>query len=151
MYGCIDRGYGILISDSSGVHFDLKDNLAFIKEYIAIFEDFEEEDDDDSEYLTRAELADFDGNACLEYMQACELCWTAYSGDGDAPCAIGISTGGWAYWELSGPNGILASAKIEGPTDEELKLWNKDISDEIKECLKKYGLEPRVFWTTSTS
>jgi hypothetical protein len=80
--------------------------------------------------------------------------WSAYSGSGEGPLAIGFEISSWSYWNLSGPTGIISAVKTETTRDREARLlekWNDKVSPVIQEVLTKHGLMPDIFWTASTS
>ena len=139
MYGCIDRGYGILMRDEGGTYLN-DSNLPMLKEIVVLEGEHKSE-----------EISDWSLDNCLDYIEESSYCWSAYSGAGEAPIALGISEIGFAYWNLQGEDGIIKYAKIEGPTDRELELWNSKVPKDVRGVISKHGFEPKVFWTSSTS
>jgi len=88
---------------------------------------------------TATEFAEWDFYEILEYISEDSYVWSAYSGSGDSPVAIGISIDSWPYWEFEGPEGIIASAQIIEPTDKEIKAFKSKIPKDVIDILKKNG------------
>jgi len=74
--------------------------------------------------------------------------WFAYCGR-----AIGFELCSWAYWELDGEKGIIAQAQEPNcqTTPELIEQWNDLVGESVQAVLAKHNIEPKVFWTTSTS
>lgn len=147
MYGRINRGYGVLLSDASGPKIDTDKYLDFLRDLVRLDEEFIKEEWGSSV----SDISLWSEDECLEFLEESPYVWTAYSGGGDPPYAVGVSVHSWAYWKLEGPGNILEFARKIDPTQKELDSWNSEVSDDVKKLLGKHGLEPGVFWTTSTS
>lgn len=102
------------------------------------------------------EVDEWDDDGVLEWAEesipTMSFGWSAYSGSGDGPLAIGFEIQSWPYWELEGDNGIVAAAQINAcKTTPYLDRWKQIVNDDLWDLIERHGFVPRVFWTTSTS
>lgn len=136
MYGIINKGFGVLICDHGE---NLRRELfPFIRDLAALDIGSEAED------MPEFELGEF----VDECIGDAPYGWTAYSGGDRYPVAIGFELDSWGYFEAAK---IAESArKTENPRHL-LERWNSEVPKEVRDLLKKHGLEPDVFWTSSTS
>jgi len=141
MYGCVNLCYGFNLRPD-----DFNEGSA---QFLPFYHDLNKQEGIEPPKGQEREWAE-DG------LEEAPYTVTAYSGSGGAPLGIGFMIQSWAYWDLEGPNGIIAWAKrSEDPTDPKLsefpKRWEQEIPSYVKELLAKHGMEPRFFWCASTS
>ena len=140
MYGEINRGYGVLFQTMNEVCYD--------DSYRPLFEELVLHDGEHS----KSDISTWHVDELYEYIQESKYCTTLYSGAGETyPSFIGCCFESWPYWELEGPNGIMAKAQLNTLTDKEIQKWNNKVPKAIREILEKHGFEPKILWIASTS
>ncbi len=144
MYSISNKGFGILLLDCDKRQKVADELIHFARELCAVV-NYDDQTIVDTVTWEEPELREH-----IEQVIGDEPWgWSTYSGDGQAPVAIGFHIGAWDCWELEA---ILASEKenFEKSADWN-QQWKSTVPKEIQALCKKHGLKPCVFWASSTS
>jgi len=154
-YGIINRVYGVDISygELTSAQKTLMKDL-YARYWAGLTPDLQEEWETPSE-AGDGPYYDYQNEILPEE----DWSFTAYSGSGDPPLGIGFELNSWAYWEFKDTTdregkvtpGILSTARQDELPEGTLEKWNELVPVDVRELLAKHGIEPGVFWTTSTS
>ena len=139
MYGQIEKAYGIKINNESDFPID-SNQEAFLRALLRETDPF-------------LSAQDADMNEVMFQIRECDFSfWNElYSGGGRPATFIGVPLKTWAYWELEGPEGIIASAKIDDPTESEVRMYEKAVPKYVKDLMASFNISPSIIWLTSTS